>query len=122
MRNGFYTGGYMHYHQMTDSRSGLDGLWCDLLAPLIAKHVWGSPIGKDALINQAPIPTHRVGDAKDAFDQLRQESFITDCGKRGVKINTSNQGDLAVFLEEVCGWDPITIERRLKHYEGYDAS
>ncbi len=104
---------------MTDSRSERDELKCSLLAPLIAKHGWGSPIGKDSLINDAPIPSDREGDAKDVFENLRRELYITNCGKRGIKINSSEQGELATYLETVCGWDSTKIELRLKHYEGY---
>jgi hypothetical protein len=104
---------------MTNSSRDCDELKCDLLAPLVTKHGWGSPIEKDSLISYAPIPSHWEGDAKDAFEDLRRKLFILNYQNRGIQIDPSKQGKLATYLESVCGWDPITIDRRLKHYEGY---
>ena len=84
---------------MTGDCSECVELKCALLATLIAKHGWGSPIGKDSLVNDAGISSHQQGDGKDAFDDLRRASFITNCGKRGIKINTSNQGNLRHILK-----------------------
>lgn len=61
---------------MTSPKS--DELMCDLLAPLITKHGWGTPIERESLISYAPIPSHQEGDAKDAFEDLRQKTFIID--------------------------------------------
>lgn len=104
---------------MTGDYSECVELKCALLATLIAKHGWGSPIEKDSLVNDAGIPSHQQGDGKDAFDDLRRASFVINCGKRGIKINTSNQGELATYLENKCDWSPVSIDLRLKHYEGY---
>lgn len=49
----------------------------------------GGPIDKDSLISYAPVATDQEGGAKNVFEELRQKSFITDCGNRGIKINTS---------------------------------
>lgn len=103
---------------MTDP-TDTDELMCALLAALIARHGWGSPTSKDTLINKAPIASHLEGDAKDVFEDLRRKSFIIDRGNRGIKINSSEQGTLAEYLEHTCGWDRITIDLRLKHFEGY---
>lgn len=94
-------------------------LMCALLAALIARHGWGSPSSKDELINKAPIASDREGAAKGVFEELRREAFILDRGKRGIQINSSEQGELAEYLEHTCGWERWRIDLRLKHFEGY---
>jgi hypothetical protein len=92
---------------------------CALLATMIAKHKWGTPITEEALLNLSAIngdyPT-----ARDVYADLRSESYITYRGDRGIDLNQSNFGTLAEALYHECGWEAWEIESRLKHYEGLD--
>jgi hypothetical protein len=92
---------------------------CALLATMIAKHRWGTPIPREDLLELSAIdgdyPT-----AREVYDELRTESYITYRGKRGIELDPSNFGDLADVLYHECGWDAWEIESRLKHYEGLE--
>ena len=92
---------------------------CALLAAMIAKHRWGSPIDRDALLRVAAVPRSDYPRARTAFEELRTRRFITNRGKRGIELDSSHFGDLAEFLFRECGWDPTDIRTRLKHYEGW---
>jgi hypothetical protein len=90
---------------------------CALLATMVAKHRWGTPIGEDALLNLAAIdgdyPT-----AREVYDELQMAPYITYRGDRGIELDASNFGALADVLYHECGWEAWEIESRLKHYEG----
>jgi len=92
---------------------------CALLATMIAKHKWGTPITEDDLLNLSAIdgdyPT-----AHDVYADLRSESYIIHRGRRGIKLDKSNFDKLANVLYYECGWEAWEIDSRLKHYEGID--
>ncbi len=90
---------------------------CALLATMIAKHQWGTPIGEEPLLHLSAIdgdyPT-----AREVCADLRSEPYITYRGKRGLQLDKSNFDALADVLYHECYWDAWEIESRLKHYEG----
>lgn len=92
---------------------------CALLATMIAKHKWGTPITEDALLNLSAIdgdcPT-----ARGIYADLRREPYITYRGNRGIELNKSRFDELADVLYHECGWEAWEIDSRLKHYEGID--
>lgn len=93
---------------------------CALLAAMIAKHRWGSPIVEENLLSISAIETSDYDTASEVFDELRSAPYITSRGKRGIELNSSEFGALADVLYDECEWDPFEIESRLKHYEGWD--
>ncbi|QHS17307.1 hypothetical protein [Halopenitus persicus] len=90
---------------------------CALLATMIAKHRWGTPITKENLLSLSAIdgdyPT-----AREVYDDLRREAYITHRGNRGIELDKSNFAELADVLYHECQWEAWEIESRLKHYEG----
>ena len=90
---------------------------CALLATMIAKHKWGTPITEEVLLNLSAIdgdyPT-----AREVYADLRREAYITYRGNRGIELNKSRFGKLADVLVHECGWEAWEIDSRLKHYEG----
>lgn len=93
---------------------------CALLAAMIAKHRWGSPIAEDALLAIAAIDQNDYPTAREVFAELRSDPYITSKGDRGIELDNSAFGQLADLLYHECGWEPFEIELRLKHYEGWD--
>ena len=93
---------------------------CALLAAMIAKHRWGTPIDEDNLLAIAAVDQNDYPTAREVFDELRGESYITNRGKRGIELNNGEFGALADVLYHECGWEPFQIRSRLKHYEGWD--
>lgn len=93
---------------------------CALLAAMVAKHRWGSPISKESLLSIAAIEPSDYPTANDVFDDLRAAAYITNRGRRGIELNNSQFGELADVLFHDCGWEPYQIRSRLKHYEGWD--
>lgn len=93
---------------------------CALLAAMIAKHRWGSPIEEDHLLGIAAIDPNDYPTARGIFDELRSEIYITNRGARGIELDNSEFGALADILHYECGWEPFEIEGRLHHYEGWD--
>ena len=93
---------------------------CALLATMIAKHKWGTPISQEDLLNLSAIdgdyPT-----ARKVYADLRSEPYTTYRGKRGIELDKSNFGKLADILYYECGWEAWEIDSRLKHYEGLDS-
>lgn len=92
---------------------------CALLAAMVAKHRWGSPVGADHLLAVAAVKSHEYDQAREAFERLRRASYIKNRGKRGIELDTSAFGKLADVLYQDCGWEPFHIRSRLKHYEGW---
>jgi hypothetical protein len=92
---------------------------CALLATMIAKHKWGTPITEEELLSLSP-----VGDdypaARTVYDDLRSAPYIIYRGNRGIELDKSNFDRLAEVLYHDCGWEAWQIESRLKHYEGID--
>ena len=92
---------------------------CALLATMIAKHKWGTPITEENLLSLSAIdddyPT-----ARDVYDDLRSAPYIIYRGNRGIELDKSNFDNLADVLYHECHWEKWEIESRLKHYEGID--
>ncbi|AWB27664.1 hypothetical protein [Halococcoides cellulosivorans] len=93
---------------------------CALLAAMVSRHGWGSPINQEALLSIAAIRDHEYPDARDAYEMLRSAGYITDRGNRGIELNNSAFGRLAEVLYHDCGLEPFQIRSRLKHYEGWE--
>lgn len=93
---------------------------CALLAAMIAKHRWGTPIDEERLLSVAAIEPNDYPTASDVFDDLRSASYITNRGTRGIELDNSEFGRLADVLFDECEWEPFQIKSRLKHYEGWD--
>ena len=92
---------------------------CALLAALLAKHRWGTPIDREHLLAVSAIEPNDYPTARQVFDDLRYESFIVARGD-SISLNPSRFGALAAVLHDECGWEPYQIRSRLKHYEGWD--
>jgi hypothetical protein len=92
---------------------------CALLATMIAKHKWGTPITGEALLNLSAIngdyPT-----AREVYADLRSEPFITYRGNRGIERNKSNVDKLADGLYDDWGGEGWEMDSRRKHYEGIE--
>jgi hypothetical protein len=93
---------------------------CALLAAMVAEHRWGSPIVEENLLSISAIETADYSTASEVFDELRSASYITNRGKRGIELNSSEFGALADLLYHECEWEAFEIKSRLKHYEGWD--
>lgn len=93
---------------------------CALLAAMVAKHRWGTPIDEENLLSIAAVDANDYPTTSEVFEKLRGESYITNCGKRGIELDNGEFGALADVLYYECGWEPFEIESRLKHYEGWD--
>ncbi|PSP72964.1 hypothetical protein BRC86_10845 [Halobacteriales archaeon QS_3_64_16] len=94
---------------------------CALLAAMIAKHKWGSPIDREHLLAISAIEPNDFPDAREVFETLRSATYITNRGNRGIELDSSEFGALADVLYHDCRWEPFEIRSRLKHYEGWDA-
>lgn len=92
---------------------------CALLAALLARHAWGSPMSREDLLRIAALEPNEYPFARGKFVDLRNEEYVKNCGKRGIALDTSAFGVLAEVLYHECGWEPYQIESRLKHYEGW---
>lgn len=92
---------------------------CALLAAMIAKHRWGTPIDSDSLLAIAAIERREYPAARESFEELRSTEYVTNRGNRGIELDNSSFGVLADFLYHECGWEPFEIRSRLKHYEGW---
>lgn len=92
---------------------------CALLATMIAKHKWGTPITEEDLLSLSSIdgdyPT-----AREIYDDLRMAPYISHHGNRGITLDKSNFDALADVLYHECNWETWEIDSRLKHYEGID--
>lgn len=92
---------------------------CSVLSYLISEHGYGSPTQKQEAVNRAGVRSDQLGEAKEAFEELRDAPFITE-HERGLELNNSRFGLLADYLYVECDWDADDIHRRLKHYEGWE--
>lgn len=70
---------------------------CALLAAMLAKHRWGTPIDADNLLAIAAVDQNDYPTARAVFDELREEPYITNCGKRGIELDNSRFGGLQTF-------------------------
>lgn len=90
---------------------------CALLAAMVAKHGWGTPIPEDALLEISAIDG-KFPRARAVYEELRSAPYITNRGRRGIELDNGNFGALADVLYHECGWEAWEIDSRLKHYEG----
>lgn len=91
-----------------------------LVAAMVAKHRWGTPIDEDHLIAVSAVATHDYVVVRHVIDDLRHRPFITDHGWQDVELDNGRFDELADFPFRECGWRPTEVEIRLKHYEGWD--
>lgn len=92
---------------------------CALLATMVAKHRWESPIGEDALLALSAIDGDYPA-GRRVYARLQRKPYISLRGKRGIELDAGNFDSLADVLYHECGWEPWEIRTRLKHYEGLD--
>jgi hypothetical protein len=92
---------------------------CALLAAMVAKHRWGTPIDEENLLAIAAIDANDYPIASEVFDELRSEPYVTTRGDRGIELDNGEFGALADVLYHECEWEPFEIKSRLKHYEGW---
>jgi len=92
---------------------------CALLATMLAKHEWGTPITEDALLNLSAIgndyPTVR-----EVYADPRSEPYITYRRIRGIELDKSNFDTLADVRYHECGWETWDIDSCLKRREGIE--
>lgn len=93
---------------------------CALIAAMVAKHRWGTPIGRESLLSIAAIDESDYPRARNAFEELRSAPYVTNVGNRGIELDTAEFGRLANVLYHECEWEPFQIRVRLKHYEGWN--
>lgn len=91
---------------------------CAVVQVLIADHKYGTPLPKEEVVSRTAVEDD--GEAKTAFEELKQQPFVRYGRQRGMMIDSSRFGDLADYLYYECGWKPFVIESRLKHYEGWE--
>lgn len=92
---------------------------CALIAAMVAKHRWGTPIDKESLLTVSAIEPNEYPEARTEFEKLREASYTINRGKRGIELDTSEFGTIADALYYDCGWEAFEIKLRLKHYEGW---
>lgn len=80
---------------------------CAVLAAMIAKHRWGTPIDEEHLLAIAAIDKTDYATASDVFGELRSGSYIATRGKRGIELDNSEFGSIADVLYHECGWEPF---------------
>jgi len=95
------------------------GLTCALLAALVSQHQYGQPISQDEVLRIVSFERHRDGEAKQAFDELRDAPCIIDHGGRWIMLDNAEFGQIAQFLYDECGWSEFKLRLRLKHFEGW---
>ena len=93
---------------------------CALLAALLARHGWGSPLPPEHLIRIAALEPTEYPPARERLAELRAARYAENHGKRGISLDTSEFGALAEVLYHECLWKPYEIKSRLKHYEGWE--
>lgn len=94
-------------------------IYCALLSLLLKEHAYGTPVSKEKAVKLSAVARHDEGKAKDAFEELREEPFITDRGSRGIELNNSEFERLVEFLYQSCDWSEFDLKVRVKHYEGW---
>ena len=92
---------------------------CALLATLVARHRWGSPMDSETLLALSDVRSYEYSDAREVLDELRRTSYITSYRTRGRQLENGGFGTLANVLYDECNWRPFEIKLRLKHYEGW---
>lgn len=93
---------------------------CALLAAMIAKHRWGTPIDRENLLAIAAIDPNEYPKARKVYEDLREARYVTNRGDRGIELDNGEFGALADVLYQDCEWEAFEIRTRLKHYEGWD--
>lgn len=82
---------------------------CALLAAMVAKHRWGTPIDREYLLAIAAIDSNDYPAARDTFEELRSVSYITSRGNRGIELDNGEFGALADVLysdSQKCSYFP----------------
>jgi hypothetical protein len=92
---------------------------CALLAAMVAKHRWGTPMNCDDLLAIAAVETHEYATARNVDERLREKPYVTNRGDREIELDTAAFGRLADVLYHECDWDATHVKSRLKHYEGW---
>lgn len=92
---------------------------CALLAAMVSRHAWGSPISEEDLLSIAAVESHEYRRARRALERLRDEPLVRRRGDGRVELDTGSFGDLADTLYYDCGWAAFEVRLRLKHYEGW---
>lgn len=95
-------------------------LVCALLAALVAQHAYGGPTAREDLLRISSYEAHRGGEAKAAYDTLRDAPFVVVHHGRGIRLDHSRFGEVAQFLHDECGWSEFELRVRLKHFEGWE--
>jgi hypothetical protein len=95
-------------------------LECALLAAMVARHAWGSPISETDLLSVAAVESHQHRRASRALQRLRERRYVRRHPDDRVSLVTDEFGRLADVLYHDCGWEPFEIRLRLKHYEGWE--
>lgn len=78
---------------------------CGLLAATVAKHRWGTPVGRESLPSVAAIEGNEYPAARNVFDQLRREPFVANVGNRGIRLDNGEFGVLADVRYHECEWN-----------------
>jgi hypothetical protein len=74
---------------------------CALLAAMVAKHRWGTPIDEEILLAIAAIDANDYPIASEVFDELRSEPSVTTRGDRGIELDNGEFGALADVLYHI---------------------
>lgn len=93
---------------------------CALLAALVAKHGWGTPIGREQLLSVAAVESDELDRADEVFDELGEKPYVRPVTPDRVELDTDSFGRLADILYYECEWNAFQVKSRLKHYEGWE--
>lgn len=77
---------------------------CALLATMLAKHRWGSPIAEGALLALSAIDGDYPADRR-AYERLQHEPYLSIRGTRGIELDTGRFDELVNVLYHECGWE-----------------
>ena len=93
---------------------------CAILRVLVSDHAYGKPRPRDVVLSKASYPPHKGGEAKRAYETVRQQPFVLNYGDRGIKLDNSQFGALVQYLYDECNWERFELELRIKHFEGWE--
>lgn len=91
---------------------------CAILAALLAKHGWGTPIDRDTLLDLSAVAIDRYPEARATIDELCSTAYVA-CSGEYLVLDNGHFDALADELYYECEWEPWVIKSRLKHYEGW---
>lgn len=95
-------------------------LVCAILRVLVTTHAYGRPLPRDIVLSRAAFPSHRGGEAKDAFERVRSMPFVIDRADRGIQLDPAEFEGLVRYLHAECSWERAELELRIKHFEGWE--